>query len=110
MLMISGKDVLKAGIATHYCESSEINNLKQSLLSVKHASEIEDVLQKRCLTDDSSEFCLAKHLEQINKCFSAPTVEGIIKKLEEDGTEWAQKTIKVTTFEEIVTSLFSDCY
>lgn len=44
---------------------------------------------------ESSEFVLQKHLKQINDCFSAPTIEGILNNLEKDNSDWAKETIEV---------------
>lgn len=91
---LKGIDVLRAGIATHYCESSSIPALEHALLNLKTETEIEKVLNKFCPVV-SGEFVLAKHLKQINKCFGASTVEGILKNLAKDNSEWAEQTIKV---------------
>lgn len=89
-----GKDVQKAGIATHYCESSKVPELEQSLATCTNESDVNGVLKKFCPTD-CSEFILAKYEKQINECFNADTVEGIIAKLQKDNSEWAQQTLKV---------------
>lgn len=64
------------------------------MLSAKDRDEVDAILNNY-VPIDSYEFCLVKNLDQINKCFDAPTVEGIVQNLEKDGSEWAQKTIKV---------------
>ena len=38
------------------------------------------------------EFTFAPHLQQIEKAFSADTVEEILRRLENDGSDWAKKT------------------
>lgn len=85
---------MHGGIATHYCESSRISELEQALINLENVNDIECVLDKFCPKTDL-EFSLAKYLPQINKCFSASTIEGILKNLEEEDTEWAKETIKV---------------
>lgn len=84
-----------AGIATHYCDSTKIDELEKALIALENVDDIENVLNEFC-PNIESEFSLAKHMEQINKCFSASTVEGILNKLQEDGSEWAQQTIEVS--------------
>lgn len=91
---LKGKDILKAGIATHYIDSKNLPELEKSLLAVKNSSDVAEVLNKYCPAD-STEFSLNKHLNQINKAFGAPTVEGIIKNLENDGNDFAKDTLKV---------------
>lgn len=85
---------MHGGIATHYCESTRIPELEQALINLENVNDIECVLDKFCPKTDL-EFSLAKYLPQINKCFSAPTIESILKNLEEEDTEWAKETIKV---------------
>ncbi|EDS36835.1 3-hydroxyisobutyryl-coenzyme A hydrolase [Culex quinquefasciatus] len=90
---LKGKDVAKAGIATHYVESKNLEALEKELLASKNSSDVAATLDKFNV-QDSSEFVLAKNLKQINACFSGPTVESILAALEADGSEWAQSTLK----------------
>lgn len=90
---LKGKDVLKAGIATHYIESSRLPELEEKLVKCSGFADVDKVLKETC-TEDNSEFVLEKHLDQINKCFSGGTVEQIIKNLEDDGSDWAKTTLK----------------
>lgn len=85
---------MHGGIATHYCDSSKIRKLEKALIDLENVDDVEKVLDEFC-PKINSEFSLAKHFDQINRCFSAPTVEGILNNLEEDGTDWAKETIKV---------------
>lgn len=86
--------MLKSGVATHFCDSSKLSELEEQLLSIRNPNNVQNILDSFCPAD-SHEFVLQKNLEQINKCFSAPTIEGILSNLGKDNTEWAQKTIKV---------------
>ncbi|KAF2894169.1 hypothetical protein ILUMI_12002 [Ignelater luminosus] len=90
---LKGADVLKAGVATHYCQSSKLNDLEKALYECSNEQSINETLRKFS-TRDETEFCLAPYIEQINKCFSATTIEGIFEALQKDGSEWAQKTLK----------------
>lgn len=90
---LTGADVLKAGIATHYCQSTKLDDLEKALYECSNEQSIKETLRKFS-TRDEREFTLAPYIEQINKCFSAPTIEGICEALEKDGSEWAQKTLK----------------
>lgn len=89
---------MHAGIATHYCDSRKIGDLEQALIDLENVDGIEMVLNEYCPKINST-FSLAKHLDQINRCFSASTVEAILSNLEEDGSDWAKKTIQVSVFE-----------
>lgn len=90
---LKGKDVTKAGIATHYVESKDLDALEKELFATTNSSEVESVLSKFNVKD-SGEFVLAKNLKQINECFSGATVEQIVANLEKDGSEWALGTLK----------------
>lgn len=100
----TGQDVLHAGVATHYCESATIPEIEKALLELKNTKDVDSVMNDFC-PKPKSEFVLAKHLDQINTTFNAPTVEGILSNLEKDGSEWAQNTIKVY----LNTFLFQNC-
>lgn len=90
---LKGKDVVKAGIATHYVESKDLDALEKELLASKSSSDVAATLDKFNVRD-SSDFVLAKNLKQINECFSGPTVESILTALEKDGSDWANSTLK----------------
>lgn len=93
-IQILGQDVLHSGLATHYCDSSKIPELQQTLLNMKDANDIENVLERFC-PKPKSEFSLSKHLDQINKCFDAESIEEILENLKQDGSSWAKQTIRV---------------
>lgn len=90
-----GSDVLHAGIATHYCSSEKIVHLEHALLHSTNANDIDRVIDEFCPKVQSN-FGLSEHLDQIEKCFEANSVEEILSKLESDGSEWAKKNIQVT--------------
>lgn len=90
---LKGKDVTKAGIATHYVESKDLEALEKELVATTNSAEVAAVLNKFNVKD-TAEFVLAKNMSQINQCFSGPTVEAIVANLEKDGSEWAQSTLK----------------
>lgn len=90
---LKGKDVLKAGIATHYVESKDLEALEKELFATSNSSEVDNVLSKFNVKDNA-EFVLAKNMKQINECFGGATVEQIVANLEKDGSEWAHSTLK----------------
>ena len=93
---LKGRDVQKAGVATHYIESSKIEELENDLTKCKDSSDIDRTLYKfSSLFKDSTEFVLAPNLKQIEKAFSGETVEEILKNLHDDGSEWAMNTLKL---------------
>lgn len=96
MFLFVGIDTLHAGIATHYCHSSKIRELEQALINLENMDDIDNLLNAFCPKFES-EFSLARYLTQINKCFSASTIEGILCYLEKDDSNWAKQTIKVSS-------------
>uniref|UniRef100_A0A2M4BRS1 3-hydroxyisobutyryl-CoA hydrolase, mitochondrial n=1 Tax=Anopheles marajoara TaxID=58244 RepID=A0A2M4BRS1_9DIPT len=93
---LKGRDVFKAGVATHYVESKNLPALEQQLLATTSSTEVENVLERFSEKRDAGvEFVLEKQRKQIDQCFGAPTVEEILKRLEQDGSEWAQSTLKL---------------
>ncbi|KAL1506405.1 hypothetical protein ABEB36_005775 [Hypothenemus hampei] len=91
---LKGSDILKAGIATHYIDSTNLNAIEEELLKSSNDSDIKTVLNN-FQKEDKSEFSLAPYLDQINACFSAPTIEEIYDRLNKDGSKWAQDTINL---------------
>ncbi|XP_076242179.1 3-hydroxyisobutyryl-CoA hydrolase isoform X1 [Calliopsis andreniformis] len=90
---LKGIDVLLAGIATHFVPSEKIPDLKQDLLT-SELPDVKEVLSKYHSQNLNQEFCLAPFMNQINKCFSASSIEEIIERLKEDNSEWAKKTVE----------------
>ncbi|XP_013116224.1 3-hydroxyisobutyryl-CoA hydrolase, mitochondrial isoform X2 [Stomoxys calcitrans] len=90
---LKGEDVLKAGIATHYCDSSKLSELESALLNCPDADEVPDILTKFNMPS-AKPFVLEPKMDQINKCFSGESVEEILENLKNDGSEWATKTLQ----------------
>ncbi|XP_046392539.1 3-hydroxyisobutyryl-CoA hydrolase, mitochondrial [Ischnura elegans] len=92
---LKGLDVLRAGIATHFVESSSLQQLENELLDSKNpVQEVPKILSKytsKC--DNGQPFSLSQHMQTINKCFSAPSVEEILILLEKEGTQWAKEIL-----------------
>jgi 3-hydroxyisobutyryl-CoA hydrolase len=91
---LKGADLLKAGIATHYVNSANLEALEGDLLKCSDVNSIDSALKKHS-AKDSSEFSLTPMLKQINACFSAGSVEEIIARLEQDGSPFAQDMVKL---------------
>ncbi|XP_073414272.1 3-hydroxyisobutyryl-CoA hydrolase, mitochondrial isoform X3 [Dendrobates tinctorius] len=96
---LKGRDVQKAGIATHFIHSQKIPSLEKDLLTLKSPSkeDITDVLdaydkQSKASKDDP--FILAEHLDKINSLFSGNSVEEIIENLKQDGSPFALQQLK----------------
>ena len=89
---LRGADLKHLGIATHYTESAGLAALKEAIL----ASDSSSILA----TLDGHEsqlpapFSLQPHADLIQHCFSADTVQEIMVRLGESGTEFAEKLLK----------------
>ncbi|XP_069589896.1 3-hydroxyisobutyryl-CoA hydrolase, mitochondrial isoform X2 [Ranitomeya imitator] len=98
---LKGRDVQKAGIATHFIHSQKIPSLEKDLLTLKSPSkeDITDVLdayhkQSKASKDDDDPFILAEHLDKINSLFSGNSVEEIIENLKQDESPFALQQLK----------------
>ncbi|XP_006878997.1 PREDICTED: 3-hydroxyisobutyryl-CoA hydrolase, mitochondrial [Elephantulus edwardii] len=97
---LKGRDVHKAGIATHFVDSEKLNLLEEDLLALNSPSkeDISDVLDTyhtKSKIDQDKPFILEEHMEKINSCFSANTIEQIIENLQQDGSSFALEQIKI---------------
>uniref|UniRef100_A0A3P8YBR5 3-hydroxyisobutyryl-CoA hydrolase n=2 Tax=Esox lucius TaxID=8010 RepID=A0A3P8YBR5_ESOLU len=93
---LKGRDVQKAGVASHFVESQKIAALEKELVDLK-APSIEDIArvldsyQKKSSLDAEKPFVLEKHIDVIDKLFQSSSVEGIVCNLKADGSPFAQK-------------------
>ncbi|KAJ6665231.1 hypothetical protein lerEdw1_004280 [Lerista edwardsae] len=96
---LKGRDVHRAGIATHFIEAEKVAALEKDLTELKSPSKenIADLLDsyhKKCNLDGDKEFILREHMEKINSLFSGNTMEEIIQKLNQDGSPFALTHLK----------------
>ena len=82
---IKAADCLLLSIATDYMESGKIEPLKTAILADPAA--VETLLTEH--EADAGTPPLSHHQDPIDAAFSAPSVEGILQALREDGSEWA---------------------
>ncbi|XP_047725057.1 3-hydroxyisobutyryl-CoA hydrolase, mitochondrial isoform X2 [Prionailurus viverrinus] len=97
---LKGRDVYAAGIATHFVDSEKLDMLEEDLIALKSPSKenIADVLEAyhtKSKIDQDKSFILEEHMDKINSCFSANTVEQIIENLQQDGSSFALEQLKV---------------
>lgn len=90
---LKGSDVAKAGIATHYVNSSKIDSLKSKLIEDVRDPQI--ILKENTDDLDAVKFTLEQFLEKINLIFSHERVETIVDDLKNDNSEWAQGMLKI---------------
>ncbi|CAF4816327.1 unnamed protein product [Pieris macdunnoughi] len=89
---LKGKDVVKAGIATHFVSSKRLYELEKLLSRCTNDNEVLSLLNK--FHEPSEEFSLADNIKHINYCFAASTVEEIIERLEKVQNDWSFKIIQ----------------
>ncbi|KAG5888243.1 hypothetical protein JTB14_027925 [Gonioctena quinquepunctata] len=90
---IKGSDVVKVGLASHFCDTVHFEKLEQELMDCSQTSQVEQTLKKYNKTD-LPDFSLAPVVDKINYCFSGDTIEEIILRLQKDGSYWAQDVVK----------------
>eukprot|EP00105_Crassostrea_gigas_P015933 XP_011433119.1 PREDICTED: 3-hydroxyisobutyryl-CoA hydrolase, mitochondrial-like isoform X1 [Crassostrea gigas] len=95
---LKGRDVLKAGVATHFVQSDKLADLEKSLLAMENArahdiGEILDKYQSMSTDIPDTDFVLEPHIEEIDRLFNGDTVEEIVHNLKMEGSEWAKKQL-----------------
>uniref|UniRef100_A0A8C7FKL9 3-hydroxyisobutyryl-CoA hydrolase n=2 Tax=Oncorhynchus kisutch TaxID=8019 RepID=A0A8C7FKL9_ONCKI len=93
---LKGRDVQRAGVASHFVESQKIAALEKELVdlktpSIEDVSRVLDSYQKRSSLDAEKPFVLEQHIDLIDKLFQSNSVEGIVHNLKTDGSPFAQK-------------------
>ncbi|XP_023857042.1 3-hydroxyisobutyryl-CoA hydrolase, mitochondrial isoform X1 [Salvelinus sp. IW2-2015] len=93
---LKGRDVQRAGVASHFVESQKIAALEKELVdlktpSIEEVSRVLDSYQKRSSLDAEKPFVLEQHIDLIDKLFQSNSVEGIVHNLKTDGSPFAQK-------------------
>lgn len=98
---LSGRDLFKAGIATHFIPSDKIDTLQDEIMRIEKPDllKIDRILQKyqeQWQDDYRKEFSLKPHIGRINSIFGqAKSVEEIVSGLEKDNSEWARKHLDI---------------
>ena len=98
---LQGRDLFKAGIATHFIPSDKLKSLEDDLLRLEKPDllKIDRILQKhqeQWQDEYRKEFSLKPHIGRINSIFGqAGKVEDIISGLEKDNSEWARKHLEL---------------
>lgn len=96
---LEGRDIFKAGIATHFVPSGHIDHLEEELLRLENPDigSIDKILRKyqeQWDADYRKEFSLKEYIGRINSAFGADSVDGIMDNLNKDGSEWAKKQVE----------------
>lgn len=93
---LKGADVYHAGLATHYTNSVDLQQLQNELLNlaISNDNSVDSVLRKY-QPQQLPDFSLQPHLKLIDRCFEGRKFEDIIFKLENDGSEFAKAQLEV---------------
>lgn len=86
---MTGADNVHCGFATHYVLREKLPALRAALVETGDAAVVERFAAP--LPDPS----FAPHRGAIDRCFSQPTVLGIVHALEADGSEWAMAQVTI---------------
>uniref|UniRef100_A0A6G1SQS4 3-hydroxyisobutyryl-CoA hydrolase, mitochondrial n=1 Tax=Aceria tosichella TaxID=561515 RepID=A0A6G1SQS4_9ACAR len=98
---LSGRDLFKAGIGTHFIPSDKLSSLEDDIMRLEKPDllRIDGILQKhqeQWQDEFRKEFSLKPHIGRINGIFGkANSVEDIVSGLEKDNSEWARKHIEI---------------
>ncbi|KAM6178386.1 3-hydroxyisobutyryl-CoA hydrolase, mitochondrial [Rhynchocyon petersi] len=97
---LKGRDVHKAGLATHFVDSEELDLLEKDLVTLNAPSKenIAHVLETyhaKSKIDQEKPFILEEHMDKINSCFSGNTIEQILENLQQDGSSFALEQLKI---------------
>ncbi|XP_066543768.1 3-hydroxyisobutyryl-CoA hydrolase, mitochondrial isoform X2 [Amia ocellicauda] len=96
---LKGRDVQRAGVASHFVESQKLPALENDLVVLKSpsAEDVAGVLssyQTQSSLDEEKPFVLSEHMDKINRHFEASSVEEIKLKLKQDGSSFALKQLE----------------
>ncbi|XP_037542210.1 3-hydroxyisobutyryl-CoA hydrolase, mitochondrial [Nematolebias whitei] len=99
---LKGRDVQRAGVATHFVESKKIPELEKELVDLKcpqdeDVSKLLESFQNQSSLDADKPFVLDKHISDIDRLFSSSSVEGIVQNLKADGSEFATRQAEILT-------------
>lgn len=92
---LKGQDVKKAGVATHFVNSSKVPELEKALLDSNGNPKEVDAILKSFDENDDKPFVLETDLPDINRLFQHSRVKEIIHWLKEEETDFAKNTLKL---------------
>ena len=90
---LKGREVFDAGIATHFVSREQVPALIEQLQGCQGHQDVQRVLHDAS-SSSSSASSLDAVMEDVSRCFSKDSVEGIIESLKDTNNEWASKALK----------------
>lgn len=97
---LNAKEMIAAGLATHFVLSEKLEELERQLLNLNTGDEsaVRAVIEEFSTDVQIDQESILNKLPTIDKCFSAETVEEILKSLESedstDGNHWIAPVLK----------------
>jgi enoyl-CoA hydratase/carnithine racemase len=88
---LKAKEVYDSGLATHFLESSQLDQLLKRFSNVRKPEEVDELMHG---LNTLPKGCAVANLDQINKTFGADSIEGILHNLKVDNTEWSKQQLK----------------
>ncbi|XP_056145679.1 3-hydroxyisobutyryl-CoA hydrolase, mitochondrial [Lampris incognitus] len=97
---LKGRDVQRAGVASHFVESQKISALENELVNLKAPSaealsRVLESYQKQSSLDAEKPFVLDQHIADIDRLFTSNSVEGILHNLKTDASSFAKKQAEI---------------
>ena len=92
---VKGYDMIKVGLASHYVESSKLDELETELGKCITDDEVNQVLDRYASIPTTTDSGLDPVMPFIEECFAPSTVEEIFEKLRQNGSEWSINTLKI---------------
>lgn len=88
-------DALYSGFGTHYVPHKRLGDLAAALAGADFEGSAGRVVSRviERIAADPGPASLADHRDAIDRCFAAPSVEGILEALEAEGSAWANETL-----------------
>ena len=97
---LNAKEMIAAGLATHFVHSEKLEDLEKQLLNLNTGDEsaVRAVIEEFSTDVQLDQESILNKLPTIDKCFSAETVEEILKALDSevsvDGNQWIAPVLK----------------
>jgi len=101
---LEGRDLFKAGVATHFIASERLEALENDLMRMENPElpiihRLLSKYQEQWEADHYKEFSLKPFIGRINSIFGGNSVEEIMSNLKKDNSDWSkQQLTKLTSF------------
>lgn len=86
------RDALYCGLATNFVPSTHIDELPKQIAGSPRTP-IASILAEHDRPKFSEPGHLESHRQQIDRCFAAPTYDGVLQRLSDNGTEWSNSVL-----------------